>query len=367
MASVSPPSPLRKIIHVDLDSYYASIEQRDFPELCGLPVVVGGAPDSRGVVATCSYPARRFGIRSGMPSSQAYRLCPEAIFRRPRFEVYRAVSAQIRSIFHEFTDFVEPISLDEAYLDVTGAPALRGSATLIAQEIKRRIREVTDLTASAGVSYNKFLAKLASDRNKPDGFCLILPEHALEIIHALPIGAFHGVGPATEARMRTLGIRHGGDLARQTLNDLRKHFGKAGDYFYNIARGIDERPVNPHRIRKSWGAETTFQQDLSDRAEMRRHLAELAKEVIAKLARQEIEATSLTVKIKFDNFELVTRSKTLSRPVRDAVEVTPHIYELLGKTEAGKRRVRLLGVSFSGLIRKEETPQEQLDLFGFDK
>jgi len=267
------PGILRKIIHIDMDAFYAAVEQRDFPELRGKPVVVGGAPDSRGVVATCSYEARVFGIRSAMPASQAYRLCPEAVFVRPRFEAYRAVSAEIRAIFQEFTERVEAISLDEAYLDVTASPLLQGSATRIAQAIKQRIMESTRLTASAGVSYNKFLAKIASDRDKPDGLCLILPEQGREIIAGLPIGGFHGIGKATEAKMKALGIHCGRDLECLSIATLVQQFGKVGEHYYRIARGIDERPVIPNRPRKSWGAETTFPVDLSDKAEMRKRPA----------------------------------------------------------------------------------------------
>ncbi len=354
---------LRKIIHIDMDAFYASVEQRDFPELRGKPVVVGGAPDSRGVVATCSYEARVFGIRSAMPASQAYRLCPEAVFVRPRFEAYRAVSAEIRAIFQEFTESVEAISLDEAYLDVTASPLLQGSATRIAQAIKRRILESTRLTASAGVSYNKFLAKIASDRNKPDGLCLILPEQGRKIIAELPIGGFHGIGRATEAKMQALGIRCGSDLERLSLTALVQQFGKVGEHYYRIARGIDERPVIPNRPRKSWGAETTFPVDLSDKSEMLGQLAKLAEGVLQKLARHGLQASGLTVKVKYDNFELVTRARTLGRPFLDAQDVIPHLDELLARTEAGMRKVRLLGVSFSALGQTQTPLAGQLDLF----
>ena len=360
----SPPSKrLRKIIHIDMDAFYAAVEQRDFPELRGRPVVVGGAPNSRGVVATCSYEAREFGIHSAMPASHAYRLCSEAVFLRPRFEAYRAVSGEIRAIFHEFTNLVEAVSLDEAYLDVTDSSLLQGSATLMAKAIKQRIRELTQLTASAGVSYNKFLAKLASDRNKPDGLCLILPAQGREIIAALPIGHFHGIGKATETKMKALGIQCGRDLERISLDTLTQHFGKAGDHYYRIARGIDERPVNPNRPRKSWGAETTFQVDLSDKAEMLQHLAKLAEGVLPKLAKQGLQTNGLTVKVKYDNFEQVTRARTLGYTVQMATDIIPHLSELLNRTEAGKRKVRLLGVSFSVAERLQSPKAGQLDLF----
>lgn len=358
--------PLRKIIHIDMDAFYAAVEQRDFPELRGKPVVVGGAPNSRGVVATCSYEARVFGIRSAMPASQAYRLCSEAVFQRPRFEVYRAVSSEIRAIFLEFTDRVEAVSLDEAYLDVTASPFFRGSATRMAQEIKRRIRDSTHLTASAGVSYNKFLAKIASDRNKPDGLCLIPPDQGRAVIAELPIGAFHGIGRATEAKMRELGIHCGLDLEQLPLATLTQHFGKAGEHYYRIARGIDERPVVSNRPRKSWGAETTFPVDLTDKAEMREHLAQLADGVLKKLDRHGLRACGVTIKVKYDDFELVTRARTLGSPFRDTGEVIPHLAELLDRTEAGLRKVRLLGVSFSALENAQPPSTGQLDLFTLD-
>ncbi|CAL1238950.1 DNA polymerase IV [Candidatus Methylocalor cossyra] len=358
------PNTARKILHIDLDAFYAAVEQRDFPELRGRPVVVGGAPNSRGVVATCSYEARAFGIRSAMPASQAYRLCPEAVFVQPRFEVYRAISLEMRAIFLEFTELVEPVSLDEAYLDVSARSLSFDSALGIAREIKRRIRETTGLTASAGVSYNKFLAKIASDRNKPDGLCLILPEQGRNLVADLPIRAFHGIGRATEAKLRALGIERGRDLQRWPLARLIRQFGKAGEHYHRIAHGIDERPVLPNRSRKSWGAETTFPTDLSDKAEMIASLARLAEEVLRRLARQGLEARGLTIKVKYDNFQQVTRTRTLDHPFRDLREVLPHLAELLDRTAAGTRKVRLLGVSFSSLERP--SPAGQLDLFTLD-
>jgi DNA polymerase-4 len=234
-----------------MDAFYASVEQRDFPEYRGKPLIVGGPPDSRGVVAACSYEARRFGIHSAMPSSRAWRLCPQAIFVKPRFDVYRTVSREIQAVFYEFTDKVEPLSLDEAYLDVSECNRWSGSATLIAKEIKSRIRLKTGLTASAGVSYNKFLAKIASDMDKPDGLYVIKPEQGEAFIEKLPIGRFFGVGRATEAKMKQLNIHTGLDLKNWSRDDLVAHFGKPGGYYYEIARGIDRRAVNSHRIRKS--------------------------------------------------------------------------------------------------------------------
>jgi DNA polymerase-4 len=355
-------STTRKIIHVDMDAFYASVEQRDFPEYRGIPIIVGGSPDSRGVVATCSYEARKFGIRSAMPSGYARKLCPDALFVRPRFDVYREVSSEIREIFLEFTDKVEAISLDEAYLDVTGSDLLQGSATLIASEIKRLILQRTGLTASAGVSYNKFLAKIASDRQKPDGLCVILPEEALEVIREMPIGAFHGIGPATEAKMKRLGIHHGADLGKQTYEFLVEQFGKAGRHYHLIAQGIDERPVNPDRLRKSWGAETTFEKDLSDVAEMLEHLQTLSERVLSKMSTRQSQGSTMTLKVKYENFETVTRSITIAQSFTSEMDTAEYLAGLLAKTDAGIRKVRLLGVSFSNLDGGGRTPK-QLDVF----
>ena len=356
-------SAARKIVHVDMDAFYAAVEQRDDASLRGRPVIVGGLPDSRGVVATCSYEARAFGVRSAMPASQARRLCPDAVFRRPRFDVYRAVSAEIRGILLDFTERVEAVSLDEAYLDVTGSQALRGSATLIALAIKQRIQATTGLTASAGVSCNQFLAKLASDRDKPDGFCRILPHEAPAILRAMPIGAFHGIGRATEGRMRALGIHTGEDLARAPLSRLREHFGKAGEYYAGLARGIDERPVNPDRPRKSFGAETTFQTDIDDPRHMLEQLVRLAGRVLDKLAAAGQCAGTLTIKVRYADFAQVTRSRTPGQPLLQIGDAMPHLVALLDQTEAGLRPVRLLGVSFSSLMPRGRPPGTQLDLF----
>ena len=356
-------SALRKIIHIDMDAFYAAVEQRDFPELCGKPLIVGGAPDSRGVVATCSYEARVFGIRSAMPASQARRLCPEAVFVKPRFETYRSISEEIRDIFFDFTDKVEAISLDEAYLDVTDSEACQGSATLMARSIKQLIRERTQLTASAGVSYNKFLAKIASDRDKPDGLWVILPEQAPSLIREMPIGAFHGIGHATEAKMKRLGIETGADLERVPLAVLREYLGKAGEHYHRIVRGIDERPVNPDRVRKSWGAETTFQIDLDDADAMLAHLGGLAERVFNKMLAKRMNAATVTIKVKFADFEQITRSRTLGHGFTQLGEVIPHLDELLRRTDAGQRKVRLLGVSFSGLEELRVVDRRQLDMF----
>ncbi len=339
----------RKIIHIDMDAFFASVEQRDKPEYQGLPVIVGGLPDKRGVVAACSYEARQFGIHSAMPSSTAYRLCPKAIFLQPRIDIYREVSIEIQSIFKRYTDLVEPLSLDEAYLDVTDCMEFQGSATLIAQSIKKTIKEETDLTASAGVSYNKFLAKIASDMNKPDGLYLITPDQGESFVEQLSVRKFHGVGKATEAKMKTLGISTGADLKRWKENSLIKKFGKAGRYYYQIARGIDHRPVRNNRIRKSIGSETTFQKDLSDIDVMLSKLKDLSEKVFLKLLEKELSARTVTLKVKYNNFELVTRSVTRESSVKNVDEMMNILHGLIQKTEVRLRKVRLLGVSTSSL------------------
>lgn len=341
--------PPRKIIHIDMDAFYAAVEQRDNPRYRGQPVVVGGDPFKRGVVAAASYEARRFGIHSAMPAAWAYRLCPQAVFLRPRFSVYRQVSRQIMIILADYAEAVEPLSLDEAYLDVSHSGLFRGSATRIAQDIKRRIRVATGLTASAGVSYNKFLAKLASDLDKPDGLTVITPEQGPDVVAALPVGRFHGVGKATEARMRALGIHTGAELRARPLEELLQIFGKAGRYYYDAARGIDRRPVEPRRERKSLGAETTFDRDLDDIAEMLVQLERLAGEVARELAAKGLGAHTLTLKVKYADFRQVTRSLSFGRPLGDLATLRPLLPRLLARTEAGRRPVRLLGVTLSKL------------------
>jgi DNA polymerase-4 len=353
----------RKIIHIDMDAFYAAVEQRDNPDYRGKPVVVGGRPDSRGVVATCSYEARKFGIRSAIASSQAYRLCPHAIFVKPRFEVYKDVSAAIRRIFAEYTELFEPLSLDEAYLDVTEVSRCRGSATLIAKEIKERIRQQTGLTASAGVSYNKFLAKIASDLDKPDGLYLITPEQGPEFVEQLPIGKFHGIGRATEKKMHELGIRTGFDLKQWPLPLLAQHFGKAGQYYYDIARGIDNRPVRNFRPSKSVGVETTYQEDLEDPDIILQQLLDLMGKALARLAAKQMTAHTLTVKLKYHNFVQITRSKTLPQAISQVEGFETILADLLKDTEVGAKKVRLLGVALSSLDPAMPLNWRQMDLF----
>jgi len=345
---------MKKIIHIDMDAFFAAVEQRDNRALRGRPVIVGGPPDSRGVVAACSYEARRFGIHSAMPSSMAYRLCPQAVFVRGRFDAYHEVSEQIQEIFHEYTDLVEPLSLDEAYLDVTENRLNIPSATWIADEIRKKIFNVTHLTASAGVSYNKFLAKVASDFNKPDGITVVTPDLADDFISRLPIGKFHGIGKATEKRMKDLGVHTGADLRRMDRHTLVRCFGKSGEWYYEIAHGRDCREVEPCHERKSVGKETTFQKDISDREAMLKILKDLARQVGGIMEEMQISGRTVTLKVKYHDFISCTRSLTIAEGITTAEDIIRHIPLLLNKTEAGDRLVRLLGVSVSGFDREIE-------------
>lgn len=342
-------SPIRKIIHVDMDAFYASVEQRDHPEYRNKPVVVGGSPQGRGVVAAASYEARKFGIHSAMPASRAVRLCPDAVFVKPRFDVYREVSNQIRAIFFEYTDLVEPLSLDEAYLDVTENHINLPSATLIAKQIKKRIKSETNLTASAGVAGNKFLAKIASDLDKPDGLSVITPDKTELFIENLEIGEFYGVGKATKHKMESLGIRTGADLKEWNEIDLVKQFGKSGHHYYRIARGIDNRQVKPNRIRKSIGKERTFSEDVSDLEWIKTFLTELAEKITTSMMKLDAAGKTITLKVRYKNFETVTRSQTLQGYTNSAEEISSTAIRLLEQTETGIREVRLLGISVSTL------------------
>jgi DNA polymerase-4 len=345
---------IRKIIHIDMDAFYASVEQRDRPELKGKPVIVGGDPQSRGVVAACSYEARKFGIHSAMASVTAYRLCSDAVFIRPRFDVYRAVSSQIREIFCEYTDLVEPLSLDEAFLDVTQNYKGMPSATLIAQEIKRKVYDRTGgLTSSAGVSFNKFLAKVASDINKPDGITVITPEMADEFIDKLPIRKFFGVGKVTEEKMLNIGIKTGADLKKYKKEQLIQIFGKSGNYFYDIAHGLDDRPVEPNRIRKSIGKETTFSEDINDTDQMIEVLEDIAAKLENSLIKKDAKGRTITLKMKYFDFQSITRSITIDEPADSASVIMKYVRPLLSKTEAGEKKVRLLGISISNFDDQE--------------
>jgi DNA polymerase-4 len=346
--SESNPATTRRIIHIDMDAFYASVEQRDNPALRGLPVAVGGSRQ-RGVVAAASYEARKFGVRSAMASVTARRKCPELVFVPPRFDVYKAVSQQVRAIFECYTPIIQPLSLDEAYLDVTVPLLDRGSATAIAEEIRAAIRAETGLTASAGVSYNKFLAKLASDHRKPDGCFVITPKMGPAFVEDLPVGRFHGVGPVTAARMQALGIHTGADLRGQSRAFLAQHFGKAADYYFGVARGQDDRPVNADTVRKSVGAETTFERDMLLWDEVGPAMAPLYAKVWAACQRGGHVGRTVTVKVKYADFQQITRSQSCSRPIGSAGELEQVATGLLRPCFPPSRGIRLLGVTIAGL------------------
>ena len=352
----------RKIVHIDMDAFFASVEQLDNPELRGRPVIVGGSPKSRGVVAACSYEARRFGIHSAMPSARAILLCPGALFVRPRMARYKEVSDQVMEIFRRCTDLVEPLSLDEAFLDVTDCRHHKGSATLIAQDIRRQIHLATGLTASAGISCNKFLAKVASGLHKPDGMSVILPEDALDFLARLPIGKFFGVGRVTEKRMQQLGIHTGFDLRRFRREELTLHFGKAGSFFYDIVRGRDFRPVQASHVRKSIGSESTLAQDTLDLPEIFDILQTLSQEIETSLVKHQQGGSTITLKVRYHDFTTITRSHTVSCPVFCHQDIFRHIPNLLKCTEAGRKKIRLLGISVAKLTEKDKKQARQLQL-----
>src|SRR3954470_18026024 len=345
----SDARPSRKIIHVDMDAFYASVEQRDAPELRGKPVAVGGG--HRGVVTAASYEARPFGVRSALPSVTAKRLCPDLIFVKPRFDVYRTVSHQIRAIFFDYTDLVEPLSLDEAYLDVTEDRHGLGSARAIAQDIRRRIREECRLTASAGVSYCKFIAKLASDHRKPDGLTVITPERGQEFVASLPVARFHGVGPVTARKMERLGITTGADLQAWSLTQLQAHFGSSAEWYWRIARGIDEREVKPDRPYKSVSAERTFDEDLSDPDRLAAELERIAGYAWDRVKRAEVAGRTVTLKVKFGDFTIITRSKSFAAPVPDESAFTAAGQALLAGIFRLPRGIRLLGLGLHNLCQ----------------
>ncbi|WP_038378510.1 DNA polymerase IV [Bradyrhizobium elkanii] len=350
-------APHRKIIHIDMDAFYASVEQRDNPDLRGKPVAVGGSAE-RGVVAAASYEARKFGVRSAMPSVTAKRQCPDLIFVRPRFEVYKAISRQIREIFAEHTTIIEPLSLDEAYLDVTenlqGIPLARD----IALRIREKIKAETGLNASAGISYNKFLAKLASDHRKPNGQFVISPEMGPAFVETLPVGKFHGIGPATSARMNALGIFTGLDMRNQTLEFMSANFGKSGAYYYWISRGVDERPVRANRTRKSVGAENTFSTDLTEAEAMIAELEPLIDKVWRHCEPAGTRGRTVTLKVKFADFEIITRSRSVSSAVANRDGLAEVAIGLLQDNMPFPKPVRLLGVSLSSLqVGNDAAPQ----------
>ena len=355
-----PSLPVRKIIHVDMDAFYASVEQRDDPALKGKPVAVGGG--HRGVVAAASYEARKFGIRSAMPSVTAKRRCPELVFVKPRFDAYRAVSTQVRGIFAAYTDLIEPLSLDEAYLDVTEDRLGFGTARAIAEDIRRRIAEETGLTASAGVSYCKFIAKLASDHRKPDGLCVIPPERGAEFVATLPVSRFHGVGPVTAQKMERLGIRTGADLRAWTLPQLEAHFGSSAGWYWRICRGIDEREVKPDRPYKSVSAERTFDDDLRDPEALAAELERIAGYAWARIERAEVAGRTVSLKVKFADFALITRSKSFSTPVPDLAAFIKAGQALLATLHPLTKGIRLLGLGLHNLCEDRQDPPRQLGL-----
>lgn len=352
---------LRKIIHIDMDAFFASVEQRDNPELRGKPVAVGGGGE-RGVVAAASYEARKFGVRSAMPSVTARRKCPELIFVKPRFDAYKAVSRQIREIFAEHTRIIEPLSLDEAYLDVTVNHQNIATATEIAEAIRAKIRAETGLTASAGVSYNKFLAKLASDHRKPDGLFVVTPKMGPGFVEDLPVRRFHGVGPATAARMNALDIHTGLDLRGKPLALLEQHFGKSGKFFYWIARGIDNRPVEANQIRKSIGAEDTFLVDLHAYDAARAALEPIIGKVWQHCERTGTRGRTVTLKVKYADFQQVTRSRTLPVPITSHGELEWLSLALLQPLFPTDKGIRLLGVTLSTLGNEPGARTDQLSL-----
>ncbi len=356
----APAPPVRKIIHVDMDAFYASVEQRDDPSLRGKPVAVGGG--HRGVVAAASYEARVFGVRSAMPSVTAKRRCPDLVFVKPRFDAYHAVSKQIRGIFADYTDHIEPLSLDEAYLDVTEDRHGLGSARAIAEAIRARIKAETGLTASAGVSYCKFVAKLASDQNKPDGLCVITPAQATAYIASLPVARFHGIGPVTAAKLEHMGIHTGADLAAMSLAELEGRFGSSGGWYYRISRGLDERPVRSHREAKSVSAERTFDRDLSDADELMTELRRVAGLAWHRIARHDTAGRTVTLKVKFADFQMITRACSATIPISDEAAFTAAGERLLLALLPVPKGVRLLGLGLSALVAADGQSPAQLGL-----
>lgn len=347
---------VRKIIHIDMDAFYASVEQRDNPSLKGRPVAVGYA-GPRGVVATASYEARRYGVHSAMSAARAKRLCRDLVFVPARMETYKEISRRIHAIFHEYTDKVEPLSIDEAFLDVSHLPC----ATQAAKEIKARIWRETGLTASAGVSVNKMLAKVASDCRKPDGLFVISPKNVQRFIASLPVEKFFGVGKVTAQKMHKLGIRTGADLRRLPLPLLLRYFGKAGQSYYEYARGRDEREVQAHRIRKSLGAEETFEQDTAQADILSARLAEVCRTVWARRERAGFEGKTVTLKLKFADFKQITRARTLPVCVTDVRRLRAVAAELLAGVDLKGRKVRLLGVTLSNSPRQNDGGQLHFD------
>ena len=364
--NVSDPATVRRILHCDMDCFYAAVHMRDDPSLVGHPVVIGGNPNGRGVVAAANYEARRYGIRSAMPAAQALRRCAHVIFIKPEFPRYQEESQAIFEVFREFTPLVQPASLDEAYLDVTDRLEPYGSATAVAKEIRRRVQEERNLTVSVGVGPNRLIAKIASDFDKPDGLTVVKPQRVQAFLDPLPVRRVHGVGPATEKALHELGVETIADLRGLELDVLRQRFGRHGQGLYNYSRGIDERPVRIDRERKSLGQERTYERNVESLEEMDAHLEGLAERVAKGLEKREIGARTITVKVRYPDFTTLTRSRSLEHPTADTEQIATLAKELLRLTDASTRHVRLLGVTGSGLSSGEEENAEgpeQLDLF----
>ncbi|MGQ0732503.1 MAG: DNA polymerase IV [Acidobacteriota bacterium] len=340
---------MRRILHIDMDAFYASVEQRDNPAIRGRPVAVGGDPTKRGVVAAASYEARAYGVRSALPMSRAVRLCPALVIVRPDFQKYRRVSDQVFAIYREVTPLVEPMSLDEAYLDVTTNSWQEALGVTVARRIKQAIRDVTGLTASAGVAPNKFLAKIASGWQKPDGLTVIAPERVEAFLQGLPVDALWGVGPKTAARLRAHGVEKLVDVRAQSVDQLRTIVGSWAEWLHGLSFGRDDRPVEPNQERKSAGSECTYEADLSDLARIRSEIDEMARDAAGWLTRQALYARTIVIKVRYDDFTTITRSQSDARPTRDAEAIAARAIALLEKTEAGRRPVRLLGVSVHNL------------------
>ncbi|HOC95609.1 MAG TPA: DNA polymerase IV [Candidatus Cloacimonadota bacterium] len=353
---------MKKIIHIDMDAYFAALEIRENPALEGKCVIVGGSPNSRGVVSTCSYEARKYGVRSGMSSQQAWKLCPRGIFIRPNFQLYRKVSEQIRNVFFSYTELVETMSLDEAYLDVNDKAGNLEEATEIARSIKKEILAATRLTCSAGVSFNKFLAKIGSELNKPDGLSVIRPQNAQEILFSLPIGKFYGIGRVTAARMQKMGINNGKDLYNKELRILLRHFGKLGQYYYDVVRGIDNREVVTETDPKSISCESTFPTDIGDIDELIAELKELVERLVNRMTLHKIQGRNITLKIKYEDFELNTRSCPLPETTNDISVLFEYAQKLLVANWNAQRKIRLLGVGVGKLDLGEKNGDSQLEI-----
>ncbi|OHB80718.1 MAG: DNA polymerase IV [Planctomycetes bacterium RBG_16_64_10] len=349
------------ILHVDMDAFYASVEERDRPELVGKPVIVGGTPEGRGVVAAANYVARKFGVHSAMPAVAAKRLCPRGVFLRPRIEYYAEISDQIRAIFENYTPLVEPLSLDEAFLDVTGSEPLFGPAVSIGRAIKQEIRAHLRLVASVGVAPNKFLAKIASDLNKPDGFVVVQPAHVQEFLDPLPVSRLWGVGKVTGSVLEKLGVHRIGQLRQMPVESLRHHFGGSGDHLWELSHGVDQRPVVPEQEAQSISHETTFAKDLDDREAMRAWLLELSEQVGCRLRRHRLKGRTVHLKVRFEDFHTITRAKTLPQATNVTQEIWQTAAQIFAERLPARRlHVRLLGVGMSGL---DQPGLLQLNLF----